>query len=53
MNRIASIVRRNYDPAENYEQIVGAITPSNVKQMATTIMAEGNRVRVIMEPEQE
>ena len=53
MNRIASIVRRNYDPAENYEQIVGSITPSNVKQMATTIMAEGNRVRVIMEPEQE
>ena len=53
MNRIASIVRRNYAPAENYEQIVGSITPSNVKQMATTIMAEGNRVRVIMEPEQE
>ena len=52
MNRIASIARRNYDPAEDYEAIVSGITASNVKQMATTIMAEGNRVRVIMEPEQ-
>ncbi|MBR0432780.1 MAG: insulinase family protein [Bacteroidaceae bacterium] len=51
MSRIASIVRRGYDPAENYEQVVSAITPSNVKQMATTILTEGNRVRVVMEPE--
>ena len=53
MNRIASIARRNYDPAEDYEAIVSGITASNVKQMATTIMADGNRVRVIMEPEPE
>ena len=53
MNRIASIARRNYDPAEDYEAIVSGITASNVKQIATTIMAEGNRVRVIMEPEPE
>ena len=51
MNRIASIARRNYDPAENYEQIVSSLTSSNIKQMATTILAEGNRIRVIMEPE--
>ncbi len=51
MSRIASIARRNYDPAENYEQIVSSLTSSNIKQMATTILAEGNRIRVIMEPE--
>jgi zinc protease len=51
MNRIANIVRRNYDPAENYEQVIQAITPENVRQMAVTIQANGNRVRVVMEPE--
>ncbi|MBQ6433269.1 MAG: insulinase family protein [Bacteroidaceae bacterium] len=51
MNRIANIVRRNYDPAENYEQVIQAITPENVRQMAVTIQSEGNRVRVVMEPE--
>ena len=52
MNRIASIARRNYDPAEDYEAIVSSLTSSNIKQMATTILAEGNRIRVVMEPEQ-
>ena len=51
MNRIASISRRNYDPAENYEEIVSTITTANIRQMATTILADGNRIRVIMEPE--
>ena len=51
LSRIASIARRNYDPAENYEEIVSSLTSSNIKQMATTILAEGNRIRVIMEPE--
>lgn len=51
ISRIASIARRNYDPAENYETIVSSLTSSNVKQMATTILAAGNRIRVIMEPE--
>ena len=51
MNRIASISRRNYDPAENYEEIVSSITTANIRQMATTILADGNRIRVIMEPE--
>jgi zinc protease len=51
MNRIASIVRRNYDPAKDYENIINGITPDNVRQMAITIKANGNRVRVIMEPE--
>ena len=53
MNRIASIQRRGYDPAEDYEAIVSAVTPANVKQMAETILATGNRVRVVMEPEPE
>ncbi len=53
MSRIASIVRRGYDPAENYEQVIQNITPENVRQMAVTIKADGNRVRVIMEPEAE
>ena len=52
MNRIATIDRRNYDPAQDYEDIVKAITPENVKQMAVTIQADGNRVRVVMEPQQ-
>ena len=52
MNRIASIARRNYDPAEDYEAIVSSLTSSNIKQMATTILAEGNRIRMVMEPEQ-
>ena len=52
MNRIASIDRRNYDPAQDYEEIVKAITPENVKQMAVTIKTDGNRVRVVMEPQQ-
>ena len=52
MGRIASIVRRNYDPAENYEEIVSGITSANIRQMATTILADGNRIRVVMEPEQ-
>ncbi len=51
MNRIASIVRRNYDPAEDYEKIIQGITAENVRQMAVTIKADGNRVRVVMEPQ--
>lgn len=53
MNRIASIVRRNYDPAEDYENIIQGITAENVRQMAVTIKADGNRVRVVMEPQAE
>lgn len=53
MNRIASIVRRNYDPAEDYEKIIQGITAENVRQMAVTIKADGNRVRVVMEPQAE
>ncbi|MBP5772114.1 MAG: insulinase family protein [Bacteroidaceae bacterium] len=51
MGRISSIDRRGYDPAENYEQVVQAISTVNIKQMATTILADGNRVRVVMKPE--
>ncbi|MBQ9285624.1 MAG: insulinase family protein [Bacteroidaceae bacterium] len=50
MNRIASIVRRDYDPSENYEQVIQAITPADIRQMAKSIKANGNRVRVVMEP---
>jgi zinc protease len=53
MNRIASIVRRNYDPAEDYEKIIQGITAENVRKMAVTIKADGNRVRVVMEPQAE
>ena len=53
MNRIASIVRRNYDPAEDYEKIIQGITAENVRQMAVTIKADGNRVRIVMEPQAE
>ena len=53
MNRIASIVRRNYDPADDYEKIIQGITAENVRQMAVTIKADGNRVRVVMEPQAE
>ncbi|MCR4994035.1 MAG: insulinase family protein [Bacteroidales bacterium] len=51
MSRIASITRRNFDPANDYEAIVGAIQPADVQQMASAIIANGNRVRVVMEPE--
>lgn len=50
MNRISSIVRRNYDPAKDYEKIISSLTTENIRQMAITIKADGNRVRVIMEP---
>ena len=53
MSRIASIVRRGYDPAENYEKVIQSITPDNVRQMAVTIKADGNRARVVMEPKAE
>ena len=53
MNRIASIARRNYDPSEDYEKIIQSITAENVRQMAVTIKADGNRVRVVMEPQAE
>ena len=50
MNRIANVDRRNYDPAKDYEEIVSSITTDNVRQMAITIKADGNRIQVIMEP---
>jgi len=53
MNRIQQLAFRGYDPAEGYEDIVRAITPANVKQMATTIKAANNRVRVVMKPDAE
>ena len=53
VNRIASIARRNYDPAANYEQIIQGISSADIRQMAKTIQANGNRVRVIMEPQAE
>jgi len=52
MGRIASIDRRSYDPAKDYEQVINSITTDNVRQMAVTIQADGNRVRVVMKPEQ-
>ena len=51
MNRIQSIAFRGYDPAEGYEDIVRSITPANIKQIATTIKTNGNRVRVVMNPD--
>ena len=51
MNRIHGIAFRGYDSAEGYEDIVRAITPANVKQIATTIKADGNRARVVMNPD--
>ena len=53
MNRIRSIAFRGYDSAEDYENIVRAITPSNVKQIARTISDNNNRISVVMVPDAE
>ena len=53
MNRIEGIAYRGYDSAENYEEIVRAITPSSVKQLARTISDNNNRVTVVMLPDAE
>ncbi len=51
MNRISTIYRRNYDPADDYEGTIQSITPEDVRQMANIIQKDGNRVIVVMEPD--
>ncbi len=51
MRRLATQVRRGYDPYENYEKIVSAITPADIRDMAAYITSMGNVMRVILEPE--
>ena len=51
MNRIATQVRRGYDPYENYEKIVQGITADDIRSMADYIASMGNNVTVILEPE--
>ncbi len=52
MGRIASIMRRKYDPSKDYEKVIQAITPADIQKMAQTIIKNGNRVRVVMEPQE-
>ena len=52
MGRIRSILYRKYDPSRDYEAIVTAITSADIQKMAKTILKNGNRVRVVMDPEQ-
>ena len=49
--RIGTLVRRGYDPYENYEKIVQGITTDDIRSMADYIASMGNVMRVIMEPE--
>ena len=51
MGRIGGILRRKYDSSKAYEQTLAGITPSDIQQMAKIILKNGNRVRVVMEPE--
>ena len=53
MNRIRNLAIYGFDSAENYEEIVRAITPSSVKQFARTISTDNNRVCVVMKPDAE
>ena len=52
MGRLTSVLRRKYDPSENYEAVISSITAADIQEMAKTILKNGNRVRVVMEPEQ-
>ena len=49
--RITTQLQRGYDPYENYENIVTAITPADIRDLASYILAMGNRVRILLEPE--
>ncbi|MBR1682254.1 MAG: insulinase family protein [Bacteroidaceae bacterium] len=51
MGRIGGILRRKYDSSKAYEQTLAGITARDIQQMAKTILKNGNRVRVVMEPE--
>lgn len=51
MGRIGGILRRKYDSSKAYEQTLAGITSRDIQQMAKTILKNGNRVRVVMEPE--
>ena len=51
MNRISTILYRNYDPSKDYEAVINGITAADIQQMAKTILSTGNRVRVVMDPE--
>ena len=51
MNRISTILYRNYDSSKDYEAVINGITSADIQQMAKTILSNGNRVRVVMEPE--
>ena len=52
MGRINEILRRNYDSSKDYEAVISGITNADIKAMAQTILKNGNRCRVVMEPEQ-
>ena len=52
MSRIAGILRRDYDSSKDYEAVISGITNADIKAMAQTILKNGNRCRVVMEPEQ-
>ncbi len=48
--RIATMVRRGYDPYKDYEAVVGAISADDIREIASFIQSVGNRIRIIMEP---
>ena len=51
MGRIAGILQRDYDSSENYEAVISGITKADIQEMANVILKNGNRVRIVMEPE--
>ena len=51
MSRIAGILQRDYDSSENYEAVISGITKADIQEMANVILKNGNRVRIVMEPE--
>lgn len=51
--RIGTLLRRGYDPYKDYEAIVSSVTNADIQKMAQYILKNGNRVRIVMEPEAE
>ena len=52
MGRLQVMDFRKYDPYENYEALIQGTTSAHLQQLAKKVLADGNRVRVIMTAEE-
>jgi zinc protease len=50
LNVINELNFTNTDTATNYEEIVNRLTPEDIKDLATSIFNQGNKIEVIMNP---